>query len=106
MSSRSRNLYTGITGNLIKRVYEHKKGLLSGFTKLYRITRLVYLESFRDVGVAIAREKQIKSWTRGKRIALIESMNPTWSDLAKDWYSPGLKKMQIPRPPGRTRDDK
>jgi putative endonuclease len=85
LASRSRNLYTGMTNCLERRVYEHKRHLIPGFTARYRIERLVYCEAFRDVRAAIAREKQIKSWTRGKRVALIESMNPTWSDLAEEW---------------------
>lgn len=84
MCSRSRNLYTGMTNDLERRVYEHKRGLVPGFTGKYRIDRLVYLEPFKDVRDAIAREKQIKAWTRAKRIALIEAMNPTWADLAED----------------------
>jgi putative endonuclease len=84
MASRSRNLYTGMTNALERRVYEHKRGLIPGFTRKYHIGRLVYYEAFQDVRAAIAREKQIKAWTRAKRIALIESQNPTWHDLAED----------------------
>jgi len=84
MSSRSRNLYTGMTNALERRVYEHKRGLIPGFTRKYRLERLVYYEAFRDVRAAIAREKQVKAWTRAKRIALIESQNPTWHDLSED----------------------
>jgi putative endonuclease len=83
LSSRSRTLYTGMTNDLERRVYQHKHGLVSGFTSKYRIDRLVYYESFRDVRDAIAREKQIKAWTRAKRIAL-ESQNPAWADLAEN----------------------
>jgi hypothetical protein len=83
---------------------EHRAGEIEGFTKKYRIQRLVYYEVFRDVRKAIAREKQIKSWTRAKRIALIKSMNPTWQDLAKDWGKPiDPSQLQIPR---CARDDK
>jgi hypothetical protein len=83
---------------------EHRAGEIEGFTKKYRIQRLVYYEVFRDVRKAIAREKQIKSWTRAKRIALIKSMNPTWQDLAKDWGKPiDTSQLQIPR---CARDDK
>lgn len=85
MASRSKTLYTGITSGLERRVYQHKKHLVPGFTAKYRIERLVYFEIHGDVGTAIAREKQIKAWTRAKRVALIESQNPTWLDLAEDW---------------------
>jgi putative endonuclease len=84
MASRSRNLYTGMTNTLERRVYQHKRGLIPGFTRRYRLERLVYYEAFQDVRAAIAREKQIKAWTRAKRIALIESRNPTWHDFAED----------------------
>lgn len=86
MSSRSRTLYTGITNNLERRVYQHKHGLLPGFTSEYRITRLVHFEEFGDVRAAIYREKQIKGWLRVKKIALIESRNPTWEDLSENWH--------------------
>ena len=85
VGSRTRNLYTGITNNLERRVYEHKRGLVPGFTRKYRVNRLMYFEVFHDVRAAIEREKQIKSWTRAKRIALLESQNPTWGDLAAEW---------------------
>ena len=95
MASRSLNLYTGITNNLHRRVLEHKRGEVEGFTKRYRIERLVYYETFKYVGNAIAREKQIKAWTRAKRLALIKSANPTWQDFAEGWGKP--IKLQIPR---------
>ena len=85
LASRSRTLYTGITNNLTQRVLEHRLGVHEGFTKKYRIHRLVYFESFRDVRAAIAREKQIKGWRREKKVALIVENNPTWEDLAADW---------------------
>ncbi len=94
--SRSRNLYTGVTNNLMRRVLEHRKGLVPGFTRRYRIHRLVYCESFSDVRDAIAREKQIKSWRREKKIALIQVSNPTWDDLAERWDVAAWGK-QIPR---------
>jgi len=74
-------LYTGITGNLIKRAYEHKQKLVQGFTKKYNINKLVYYEIFDDPENAIAREKQIKAGSRKRKIALIESKNPEWKDL-------------------------
>jgi len=74
-------LYTGITNNLERRVYEHKEKLVEGFTKKYGITKLVYYEIFRDVDNAILREKQIKGGSRAKKIKLINSMNDDWRDL-------------------------
>jgi|WetSurMetagenome_2_1015567.scaffolds.fasta_scaffold56186_4 putative endonuclease len=79
-------LYTGFTNDLLKRVYEHKNKLVKGFTSKYNLDKLIYFESTDDVTVAIAREKQIKGWLRKKKVALIETMNPKWDDLAKDWY--------------------
>jgi putative endonuclease len=87
MTNKSRMLYTGITNNIERRVYEHKNKLIPGFTSKYNITKLVYYEAGSDISVAIAREKQIKGWLRAKKIALIESMNPDWKDLSEDWYS-------------------
>jgi putative endonuclease len=84
MASRSRTLYTGVTNNLNRRVWEHKHGAIPGFTKKYRITRLVYFDYTPNVSAAIEREKQIKGWTRAKKIALIESVNPTWVDLSEE----------------------
>ncbi|MFC2094155.1 GIY-YIG nuclease family protein [Bacteroidota bacterium] len=77
-------LYTGMTNNLIRRVYEHKEKLLDGFTKKYNCTKLVYYEFFNDPYNAIAREKQIKAGSRKKKIELINSMNPNWKDLYDD----------------------
>jgi putative endonuclease len=77
-------LYTGITSNLNKRVYEHKEKLVEGFTKRYHITKLVYYEVCDDVHSAIAREKQIKAGSRRKKIELIESMNKEWRDLYEE----------------------
>ena len=74
-------LYTGVTGDLIKRVYEHKQKITEGFTKKYKVNKLVYYEIFGDPENAIAREKQIKVGSRRKKIALIKSKNPKWKDL-------------------------
>jgi putative endonuclease len=74
-------LYTGITNNLKKRIYEHKEKLVDGFTKRYNINKLVYYEIFDDAYNAISREKQIKGGSRKKKIALIEGMNKGWKDL-------------------------
>jgi len=83
MASRSRVLYTGVTNDLARRVHEHKRSLIPGFTSIYRVTRLVYFEEFTDVHDAIAREKQIKGWVRARKIRLIERHNPTWEDRAE-----------------------
>ena len=92
LSSRSRVLYTGVTNDLLRRIAEHRDGVASSFTVQYRVHRLVYVESFQDVRSAIAREKEIKSWVRAKRIALIGEKNPTWEDLAADWFPPYPRK--------------
>jgi len=81
MTNKSQTLYTGVTNNLLKRVYQHKNKLIDGFTKKYNITILIYYETHEDLRAAIAREKQIKGWLRKKKIALIASMNPEWKDL-------------------------
>jgi putative endonuclease len=106
-------LYTGITGDLVHRVWQHKKKLTPGFTSRYNLTRLVYFERFFYPDAAISREKEIKGWRRSKKLRLIESMNPRWEDLARDWQnlfkpevSADLK--EIPRPAGENaglRDD-
>ena len=85
MSSLRGTLYVGVTNDLERRAYEHRSGLVNGFTKRYQISKLVYFEATPDVNSAIAREKQIKSWRRSKKVALIESMNPRWLDLAEGW---------------------
>ncbi len=81
LSSKSRRIYTGVTNDIGRRVREHKEGQIEGFTRRYRINRLVYFERYHYVRNAIAREKEIKSLNRANRVALIEQMNPTWSDL-------------------------
>ena len=86
VASRSHTLYIDITGDLRKRVFEHKWKEHEGFTASYNCDRLVWFESYQDVTAAIAREKQLKGWRREKKIALIEKMNPAWIDLSKDWY--------------------
>jgi putative endonuclease len=86
MASKSRTLYTGITDDLLKRVFEHKNKLVEGFTKKYNVTNLVYYEVADDIQAAIQREKQVKGWLRKKKIALIEAMNPEWKDLSDGWY--------------------
>ena len=74
-------LYTGVTNNLIRRVYEHKSKLVDGFTKRYNVDKLVYFEMFDRAEDAITREKQIKAGSRSRKIELIHSMNPPWDDL-------------------------
>ena len=86
VTNRSRTLYTGVTSDLERRIYEHKGRLVAGFTAKYRIEQLVYFEVTQDVHAAIAREKQIKGWLRAKKVALIESVNPEWKDLSVGWY--------------------
>jgi putative endonuclease len=86
MASRSHTLYIGVTGNLHKRVFEHKWREHSGFTERYNCDRLVWFESYQEVAKSIAREKQLKGWRRDKKIALIERTNPAWIDLSRDWY--------------------
>ncbi len=84
LSNRSHILYIGMTNNLRKRVAEHRMQCPGTFTTRYKIDRLVYFERFQYVNNAIAREKQLKHWTRAQKIALIESMNPTWEELMPD----------------------
>ncbi len=74
-------LYTGVTSDLQKRVWQHKEKLVEGFTQRYHVTKLVYYEIFTDIREAIAREKQIKGGSRQKKIDLIKSINPEWRDL-------------------------
>ena len=78
-------LYTGVTNNLKRRLNEHKNKLVEGFTKKYNVNKLVYFETYKSIKTAIKREKQIKGWLRIKKIELIESQNPEWEDLSKDW---------------------
>ena len=87
ISSTSGTLYTGMTNSLDRRVFEHKRHLVPGFTAKYDCTRLVWFEEHSDVRLAIAREKQIKGWLRARKLCLIESRNPHWDDLARNWGS-------------------
>jgi putative endonuclease len=87
VASRSLTLYIGMTGYLRTRVYEHKVKLQEGFSATYICNRLVWFEHFIDSSNAIAREKQLKGWTRAKKVALITKSNPTWIDLSEDWYT-------------------
>ena len=85
LTSKSRVLYVGVTGGLMSRVLRHKAGGGGVFTRKYRVNRLVWFQSFEHVGLAIARETEIKAWRREKKVALIRESNPTWEDLAADW---------------------
>ena len=98
LASRSRTIYTGITSVLKTRIREHREGRVPGFTLKYRIHRLVHFESFQDVRAAIGREKEIKGWGRGKKIALIEATNPNWDDLAEAWFPKYPSAEQIVQP--------
>jgi putative endonuclease len=80
-SKKNGTLYTGVTSDLVKRVYEHKQGIFSGFTKRYNIKMLVYYEIFEDMIHAIKREKTLKGWLRNRKIELIEKNNKNWNDL-------------------------
>ena len=84
-SKRNGTLYVGMTNDLIRRVYEHKSGLIEGFTKKYSIDKLVYYESTTNVNEAILREKRLKKWKRQWKIELIEKSNPEWRDLLGDF---------------------
>ena len=86
MTNHSKTLYTGVTNDLQRRVFEHKNKKVPGFTSRYNINKLVYFENSSSSYEAIRREKQIKGWLRSKKIALIESINPNWLDLSADWY--------------------
>jgi len=88
-NAKSRKLYIGVTNSLERRVWEHRHGLVKGFAREYHIASLVYYEITNDVHSAIRREKELKGWLRRRKVALIESTNPTWRDLAADWYAEG-----------------
>ena len=83
-SKKNGTLYIGVTSNLARRAYEHREGLLPGFTKRYGVKTLVYAEVFDDVGYAIQREKNSKKWPRAWKIALIEASNPEWVDISNN----------------------
>jgi putative endonuclease len=85
MANHSRMVYIGVTNDIERRASEHREKLADAYTKQNNITRLVYFEEHVDVGEAIAREKQLKGRRRAKKVALIESTNPRWRDLAEDW---------------------
>jgi putative endonuclease len=100
VASRTRVLYCGVTNNVERRVPEHKAGIVPGFTANYLCERLVWFEHYRYVRNAIAREKQIKNWTRAKKIQLIEEENSSWADLSEAWGAQNYRSL------GFARDDK
>ena len=86
LANRSRTLYVGVTNDIVRRVLHHRAGVGSRFTDRYAITRLVHVEITNTPSDAITREKQIKGWSRVKKVALIETANPAWEDLADGWF--------------------
>lgn len=86
LSSHSRVLYTGVTRDLVRRMYQHRKGDIKGFTQNYHVDRLVYFEETSSARSAFTRERQIKGWVREKKLRLIETTNAGWLDLAADWF--------------------
>lgn len=83
-SKKNGTLYIGVTNNLVRRVYEHKEGLIEGFTKKYNVKNLVYYEIYNEMYEAIKREKAMKKWLRNWKIELIEKTNPDWVDLYEE----------------------
>jgi putative endonuclease len=86
LSSQTQVLYTGSTNDLHRRMYRHKSGLIPGFTHEYCVTRLVYFECHASIRAGVERERKIKGWRRAKKLALIETINAGWRDLAADWF--------------------
>ena len=78
-------MYIGVTNNLERRLYEHKHELIDGFTKKYHVHKLVYFEQTGDIHAALAREKQLKNWSRAKKDTLVKQMNPQYLDLSESW---------------------
>lgn len=89
LASLSRVLYTGVTRDLVRRIYQHRLGLVPGFTRQYHVNRLVYFEETLSARSAFDRERQIKGWSREKKLRLIETKNAGWLDLAVDWFPTG-----------------
>jgi putative endonuclease len=92
MASVSRVIYVGVTNELERRVWEHKQGVVEGFTKKYKCTKLVWFEEFREIRDAIACEKRIKGLLRARKIVLIEEKNLYWRDLSEDWCQDAMPK--------------
>jgi putative endonuclease len=86
LTNKSGTLYTGVTNNLERRMYEHKNKLNPGFASKYNLTRLVFFQEFQYVRDAIMTEKRIKGWLRAKKMKLISDFNPEWKDLSADWF--------------------
>lgn len=86
MTNYSGTLYIGMTNNLERCIWVHRHGTVEGFTSKYRISTLVHAEQFPEVRDAIAREKQLKKWSREKKVALVQAANPEWRDLAEEWF--------------------
>jgi len=86
LASRSRVLYTGVTRDLLRRVYQHRNAEVPGFSRKYRVNRLVYFEETSSAIAAFEREREIKGWSREKKLRLIGSVNAGWLDLAVDWF--------------------
>ena len=84
-SKRNGTLYIGVTNDIIRRAYEHKQGIIKGFTQKYKVNKLVYYEMTDDIGYAITRKKRLKAWKRQWKLELIESVNPEWRDLSEDF---------------------
>jgi putative endonuclease len=95
LASRSGVLYVGTTSDLVRRMWQHKTGAITGFATQYAVNRLVHFESTPDVSSAVSRERQIKGWTREKKLRLVETTNSGWEDLAVDWFL--QKSQQVPR---------
>jgi putative endonuclease len=85
IASLSGTLYIGVTNDLVRRISEHKQGLVEGFSKKYGCKRLVYYENYRNIKEAISREKHLKKWNRLKKQLLIKTINPAWRDLSEEW---------------------
>jgi putative endonuclease len=86
LAGKSAVLYVGVTARLARRIIQHRQKMVEGFTSRYNVLRLVYWEHYDDIRGAIGREKQIKGWTRAKKIALIETKNPKWKDMAEGYF--------------------
>lgn len=86
LANRNRRLYTGVTCDLARRMWQHRNGVIPGFTRRYNVSRLVYFEVTENSRAAVVRERQIKGWLRCRKIELIESANPGWNDLSQEWW--------------------
>jgi putative endonuclease len=93
MTNRSGTLYIGVTNDIMRRVSEHKSGTLKGFTSRYKMTSLLYVESTTDIQAAIEREKQLKGWTRKRKLELVRGRNPHWRDLSEEWFADQLARL-------------